>query len=162
MNQYINPHPLLLPAWTNRQPLVDTIHCCSAMTLLRALPDGSVNCFVSSPPYWGLRSYLPDGHPNKPHEIGLELTLQDYIAALVILFREGRRVLRDDGVLWLNMGDSYAGSWGNYAPNGIKNRQRMQTEGGERWERNGYQDTNHRPPNASGSGLAPKNLVGVP
>ena len=71
---------------------------------LRGLPDGSVNCCVTSPPYFGLRDYGADG------QIGLEQTPEEYVAALVDVFREVRRVLRDDGVLWLNLGDSYAGS----------------------------------------------------
>lgn len=79
---------------------------------LSQLSDESVNCVVTSPPYWGLRSYLPDGHPDKALEIGCESTLDAYIDRLTKVFREVRRVLRGDGTLWLNIGDSYAGSWG--------------------------------------------------
>jgi DNA modification methylase len=79
---------------------------------LAELPDESVNCCVSSPPYYALRSYLPDNHPSKALEIGLEETPQHYVERLVAVFREVRRVLRDDGTLFLNLGDSYAGSWG--------------------------------------------------
>lgn len=83
---------------------LDTIHNADALTLLRALPDESINCCVTSPPYFGLRDYGTDG------QIGLEETPQQYVDALVTVFRELRRVLRSDGTFWLNIGDSYAGS----------------------------------------------------
>ena len=69
---------------------------------------------VTSPPYFGLRSYLPDDSPDKPMEIGLEETPDQYIARMVEVFRAVRDVLADDGTLWLNIGDSYAndGKWG--------------------------------------------------
>ena len=70
---------------------------------LKALPDGSVHCCVTSPPYWGLRDYGVDG------QIGLEKTPDEYVAKMVAVFGEVKRVLRDDGTLWLNLGDSYAG-----------------------------------------------------
>jgi DNA modification methylase len=79
------------------------------VTLLRAdarhtpLADGCVQCVVTSPPYWGLRDYGTAG------QIGLEQTPDAYVAELVAVFREVRRVLRDDGVLWLNLGSSYYG-----------------------------------------------------
>ena len=68
---------------------------------------------VTSPPYFGLRSYLPDDSPDKPLEIGLEETPEQYVARMVEVFRCVRDVLADDGVLWLNIGDSYAGYHGN-------------------------------------------------
>ncbi len=71
------------------------------------LPDGCVQCCVTSPPYFGLRSYLPDGHPLKEKEIGLEPTPDEFVAAMVAVYREVRRVLRADGVAFLNLGDSY-------------------------------------------------------
>lgn len=73
---------------------------------LRDLPDESVHCVVTSPPYWGLRNYHVSG------QIGLEETLPQHIAALVAVFAEVKRVLRKDGTVWLNYGDAYAGSWG--------------------------------------------------
>ena len=78
--------------------------------VLPTLDAGSVQCCVTSPPYYGLRSYLPDGHPDKAKEIGLEQTPDEYVAEMVAVFREVRRVLRDDGVLFLNIGDSYRAS----------------------------------------------------
>ena len=76
--------------------------------ILRALPERSVQCIVTSPPYYGLRSYLPDGHADKAAEIGLEKSPEEYIDELVAVFREARRVLRDDGILWLVIGDAYS------------------------------------------------------
>lgn len=77
---------------------------------LRELPDGSVHCCVTSPPYFGLRDYGVDG------QMGLEASPEEFVSGMVDLFREVRRVLRDDGTLWLNIGDSYAGSGrGGYA-----------------------------------------------
>lgn len=76
--------------------------------VLRTLSDCSAQSCVTSPPYYGLRSYLPDGHADKHCEIGTEKTPDDYVAEMVAVFREVRRVLRDDGTLWLNIGDSYA------------------------------------------------------
>lgn len=82
------------------------------MDALATLGDETVDCVVTSPPYWGLRSYLPHGHEHKSREIGTEPTLRDHIAVLVAVFREVRRVLKPAGTLWLNYGDMYAGSWG--------------------------------------------------
>lgn len=75
--------------------------------MLRTLSDASVHCCVTSPPYWGLRDYGHDG------QIGLEATPEAYVARMVEVFREVRRVLRDDGTLWLNLGDSYNAYNGN-------------------------------------------------
>lgn len=76
-----------------------------ARTVLATLPAGSVQACVTSPPYFGLRDY---GHAG---QIGLEQSPGEYVAGLVSLFREVRRILADDGTLWLNLGDSYASPW---------------------------------------------------
>ncbi|OMW98015.1 DNA-methyltransferase [Burkholderia pseudomallei] len=77
------------------------------------IADGvRVQTIVTSPPYWGLRSYLPDGHPDKGREIGSESTLREFIDTLVGVFELCRQLLVDDGTLWLNMGDAYASSGG--------------------------------------------------
>ncbi|WP_028627702.1 DNA-methyltransferase [Metapseudomonas resinovorans] len=81
------------------------------LELLRQMPDQSAHCCVTSPPYFGLRDYGVDG------QIGLEETPAEFISRLVEVFREVRRVLRDDGTCWVNMGDSYAGS---RAPGNVK------------------------------------------
>lgn len=73
-------------------------------TILRDIPDESVHCVVTSPPYFGLRDYGMAG------QIGLETHPELFVAEMVAVFREARRVLRDDGVFWLNLGDSYAAS----------------------------------------------------
>lgn len=78
-----------------------------ALEQLRTLPESSVQCVVTSPPYYGLRNYGVAG------QIGLEKTPAEYVAKLVAIFREVKRVLRDDGTLWLNLGDSYVGTSGN-------------------------------------------------
>lgn len=111
---------------------------------MRELPDESVNCCVTSPPYWGLRDYGVDG------QLGLEATPEEYVQHMVKVFREVRRILKTDGTLWLNLGDSYAGSgkgaWANHEaqkevyvpePGGIQTRCKWQ-------------------------GLKSKDLVGIP
>lgn len=119
------------------------------LEILRGLPDRSVQTCVTSPPYFGLRSYLPEGHSDKPLEIGLEETPDAYVARLVDVFREVRRVLRDDGTLWLNLGDSYAraGGEGGCGPNA----QVGNTQSGE-------QRRMLAPP----AGYKPKDLLGIP
>ncbi|RCK68297.1 site-specific DNA-methyltransferase [Desertihabitans brevis] len=79
-----------------------TLHQGDALTVLRQLPAAAADCIVTSPPYFGLRDY---GHPD---QYGLEATPAEYIDRLRELFAEARRVLADDGTLWLNLGDSYA------------------------------------------------------
>jgi len=115
---------------------------------LKELPDQSVNCCVTSPPYWGLRDYGNDG------QIGLEQDPDDFVAQLVAVFREVKRVLRDDGTLWLNIGDSYNGSGGNHQPH-HKNETGFQGKiGAEKYKGKGrHIDT---------GGLKPKDLVGIP
>jgi DNA modification methylase len=85
-----------------------TLYCGDALTVLHTLPDESVQCVVTSPPYWGLRDYGVAG------QFGLERTPEQYVARMVALFDEVLGVLRTDGTLWLNMGDGYAndGKWG--------------------------------------------------
>lgn len=89
----------------------NTVYYGDAETVLRRVPDKSVNCCVTSPPYYGLRDYGKDG------QIGLEDSPAEFIDRLVAVFREVRRVLKDDGTCWIVIGDSYAGSgkgrWGD-------------------------------------------------
>ena len=82
---------------------LDTIYTGDALDVLRGLPDGSVNCCVTSPPYYALRDYGMDG------QIGRESSPKEYVSRLTEVFAEVRRVLRPDGTLWLNLGDTYAG-----------------------------------------------------
>ena len=113
--------------------------------VLRTLPAESVHCCVTSPPYYGLRDYGVDG------QIGLEETPEQFIAQLVVVFREVRRVLRDDGTLWLNIGDSYAGYHGN------KNAAYCDAPS----NKGGYFE-NQRASTVGLSGLKQKDLIGIP
>jgi DNA modification methylase len=124
---------------------------------LREMPDGLAQTCVTSPPYWGLRDYGADG------QIGLEDSPDAFVERLVEVFREVRRVLRDDGTLWLNLGDSYAAArGGSYQPaetlaGGISGK----TADGSRTNRgrgDGYQPSR----NADAFGLKHKDLVGIP
>lgn len=118
---------------------------------LSEIPDGLVQCVVTSPPYWGLRDYGKDG------QIGLEQTPQEYVAEMVGVFREVWRVLADDGVLWLNLGDSYAGSGkGAYADGQVrlteKSAKQITSAG----------TTQGTFTKSVVEGLKPKDLVGIP
>ncbi len=74
---------------------------------LRELPENSIHCVVTSPPYWALRSYLPDGDPAKQLEIGSEETIHEFLKVMRAVFQEIYRVLRPDGTCWVNFGDTY-------------------------------------------------------
>lgn len=110
-----------------------------AFTVLSRLPDRSVQCIVTSPPYWGLRDY------NIPDQIGLEPTLPQFINRLCFVFTEARRVLTDDGIFWLNIGDGYtSGNRGWRAPD----------------KKNPARAMSIRPDTPEG--LKPKDLQGIP
>jgi DNA modification methylase len=113
---------------------------------LRKLPDQSVHCVVTSPPYWGLRDY-----GTGDAQIGLETTPDEYVEQMVEVFREVWRVLRDDGTLWLNLGDSYC-----TVPHGPKGHNATDAKLPQR-ESHGTQ-ANRRPI----PGLKHKDLVGIP
>lgn len=86
-----------------------------SLKVLPTLPDETVQCCVTSPPYWGLRDY------DHPAQVGAEISPEIYVENLVGIFREVKRVLRKDGTLWLNVGDGYArnGGTGNHGPNAM-------------------------------------------
>ncbi|NBB87043.1 MAG: hypothetical protein GVY12_12625, partial [Bacteroidetes bacterium] len=117
-----------------------TIYVGDALETLRTLPDECVQCCVTSPPYWGLRDYGVDG------QLGLEKTPDEYVQNLVEVFREVRRVLRPDGTVWLNLGDTYASAWACNRHNEVGN---------------GSADYENRSDRLSGS-LKEKDLVGIP
>lgn len=130
-----------------------------AKTELSGLPDQYAQCVVTSPPYWWLRDYGVDG------QIGLEQTPEAYVAELVDVFRGVWRVLRDDGVLWVNLGDSYIAkqqgwglandrSWAAYHKESGDDRKRAPRVG--RGDASGSYEMTRR------TGLAPKQLVGIP
>jgi DNA modification methylase len=115
--------------------------------VLPTLPAESVHCCVTSPPYWGLRDYGAEG------QLGLEKTPDEYVAAMVAVFREVRRVLRADGTLWLNLGDSYlGGGGGNYGGTSKSTATHAQHLTNVR-NRRGFIEA---------AGLKPKDLVGIP
>lgn len=118
-----------------------TLHHGDAAGTLAALPAGSVDCIVTSPPYFGLRDYGVEG------QIGAEPTPGQFVASLVDVFHEARRVLADDGTLWMNLGDSYSAGG----------------QGGNRGGRLGggaHADMVPKPTRVPG--FAPKNLLGIP
>jgi len=126
-----------------------------AVEKLRELEDGSAQCCVTSPPYFALRSYLPDGDPLKVHEVGIEETPEKYVERLVAVFAEVRRVLRDDGVMFVVIGDSYSAQGGprTCGDSGFLSR----CEAGVQESRNGRERAR------SGiAGIKTKDLIGVP
>lgn len=110
-----------------------------ALTSLQSFPDTFFQCCITSPPYWGLRDYEIDG------QIGAESSLQDYVLRLRNVFREVHRTLKNDGTLWLNIGDAY-------------------TSGNRTWrdsdKKNPARAMDYRPPTPQG--LKPKDLIGIP
>lgn len=129
---------------------LDTVVCADALDYLRTLPDESVNCIITSPPYYGLRDYGASG------QIGLEDTPAAYVERLVAVFREIRRVLRPDGVCWLNLGDSYAGSGRGLMGDGTPSDRGDAKQGTNRGTTVGVFNK------PDWGGLAPKNLIGIP
>lgn len=132
------PRPPILNEKTTVDPL--TLINSDCLTALRAMPADSVQCCVTSPPYYGLRDY---GHAA---QIGLEPTLWEFIDKMVEVFMEVHRVLRPDGTLWLNLGDSYASTWSCGRRNAMGNEA---CDYGKRQNR-------------VGGGIKEKDLMGVP
>ena len=123
------------------------------LEVLKTLPSESINCCITSPPYWGLRDYGHNG------QIGLESTPEAYVARMVEVFREVRRVLREDGTCWVNLGDSYASngcyinSWLEKEHN--KDKKHLHTKNHERYEdRKAFRGGEY--------GIKAKDLVGIP
>jgi DNA modification methylase len=114
--------------------------------VLRQLPDASVNCCVTSPPYWGLRDYGVSG------QLGLEQSPDEYVTEMVGVFREVRRALRDDGTAWVNLGDSYIGAAGGGQGQNSEFAKRSSATYGVRL----------RIDNRAGCGLKPKDMAGIP
>ena len=113
--------------------------CGPAVDALGLLPDGCVQTVVTSPPYWSLRDYAAEG------QIGRDDALGEYVKSIVLAFDQVRRVLTDDGTVWLNVGDSYTSGNRKYRAPDRKNRARAMSA---------------RPPTPAG--LKPKDLIGVP
>jgi DNA modification methylase len=127
-------------------PEINKIHQGDVLEVLRTWPDNFVQTVVTSPPYWGLRDYGVEG------QIGLEKTPEEYVAKMIDIFREVRRVLRIDGTLWLNLGDSFARNPGR----GIKFKATKAT-----YLQNQQADEGNRGPEIP-MGLKEKDLVGIP
>ena len=120
-----------------------------ALAVLKAIPDESVQCCVTSPPYWGLRDYGVAG------QLGLEKTPELYVGKLVEVFRQVRRALKKDGTLWVNLGDSYArdARKGQHKPGDTGKQARVYNNGGGR--ASAMMDL--------GKGIyKPKDLIGIP
>jgi len=116
-------------------------------TRLAEIPDKSVQSCITSPPYWGLRDYGEDA------QIGLEESPQDYVDAMVKVFREVKRVLSDNGTLWLNLGDSYSAMRDSKSiPDSLRNGEGTKV----------LQAANRNPANLKAAGLKHKDLVGIP
>jgi DNA modification methylase len=120
------------------------IHNGDCLEVLKQLESDSIDCCVTSPPYWGLRDYGVEG------QLGLEKTPDEYVAKMVEVFREVRRVLKKDGTLWLNLGDSYAASGRGGGGGSIQDKdvEKKITQGNQR--------------RAPVTGFKPKDLVGIP
>jgi DNA modification methylase len=128
------------------------IICGDNCEVMRTMPSESIDCCVTSPPYWGLRDYGQDG------QIGLEPTPQAYVARMLEVFREVKRLLKDDGTLWLNLGDSYASGKGTcYNPGGGDS-----SLGKERKRAGAHPLNRGNKSDLTAQGLKPKDLVGIP
>jgi DNA modification methylase len=121
-------------------------HVGDCRALLAEVPDESIHCCVTSPPYWGLRDYGVDG------QLGLEETPEAYVAAMASVFSEVRRVLRKDGTCWVNLGDSYAGQ-----PCGVQGK-----NGANATRTAGKLGVRERLQHKGGESIKPKDLVGIP
>lgn len=125
-------------------PAVDRIYQGSCIDVMKQWPDGFINTCVTSPPYYGLRDYGVKG------QLGLEDSPDKYVTSLVNTFREVRRVLRDDGTLWLNLGDSYARNAAK-GGSGVGGKN-------ERYLRDSYTRAHADVP----PGMKEKDLIGIP
>src|SRR5690348_10129154 len=132
------------------------------------LADNTVHCVVTSPPYWGLRKYAGEQETAWPDGMrcgyGLEPTIEAYVEHSIVILREVRRVLRDDGLCWWNLGDSYFGSWGNYGGQNRGNGEQRPIPEGSKAHQKSYDGLESwRPPTAyAQNGLKPLDLCLIP
>jgi len=137
---------------------IDTIICGDVMEVLSTLPDGLVQTVITSPPYWGLRDYGIDG------QLGLEPTPEEYVEKMVQIFREVRRVLRDDGTVWLNLGDSYGSNFRG-GPPGTASEKQLSNRASRRFMGSGASSWTNRDGTIYTEfekDVKPKDLVGIP
>lgn len=134
--------------------LLDTVNESDALAFLRNVPDDSVDSVITSPPYFGQRDYGTDG------QIGLEETAGAYIDALVCVFREVRRILKNNGTFWLNIGDNYVGATSQHRAGGSQGKNSRYS----RKHMNGIPTTGRMKRNKAfyAMGLPMKSLVGMP
>jgi len=121
---------------------------------LRDMPDNSIDCCVTSPPYYGLRDYGTEA------QIGLEETPELYVAKMVEVFSEVKRVLKPGGTLWLNLGDSYWGGKGKSSQAWSTENQDRDTINGNQHQISGKGET--RPTDRKHDSIKPKDLIGIP
>lgn len=132
---------------------INTIHIGNCLKVLKELPDNSCDCCVTSPPYYGLRDY------GNIEQIGLESTPEMYVKIMIDVFDEVRRILKPTGTLWINLGDSYAGSGKGNNPDGTPHKSKYEAKNGtNKGTLTGLQIPN----NAKSIGLKPKDLIGIP
>lgn len=149
-------------AWPD--DFVNRVLCGDARAVLQKIPDASIDCILTSPPYWGLRAYPGteqqwNGSTEWYGQLGLEPTWTLYIEHLVSIFREAKRVLTPQGSLWLNLGDTFLGSWGNYGRRTGEQRKRtvqaIARNSSKSW------DASLRPPQ-NAADLRAKHKLGLP
>lgn len=182
---------------------LNTIHCIDARSGLKSLPDASIDCIVTSPPYWALRDYelqplvwggkaecahrfashlireqrkLTHGITDAVNEklatqtcevcsawrgsLGLEPSLELYVEHLCMIFDEAWRVLKPTGTLWVNLGDTYVGSWGSSGPHRSSTHTKQDRTGS--WFRPGYDDMAVSPPSSMEQVVARRSLCQIP
>lgn len=138
---------------SNKMEFVNKIICDEAERGLKNLPDKSIDCCVSSPSYWGLRDY------GMEEQLGLENTPEEYVKRLVKIFAEVKRVLTDDGTIWLNLADTYWGGKGKNVASwdSINNTGKLNSKGQNIWP-----SGSTRPMDGKHEIIKPKDLVGIP
>lgn len=128
----------------------NTIYNIDCIRGMKMLPDASVQCCITSPPYWGLRNYDAEG------QFGLEPNPEEYVSRMIDVFAEVRRLLKEDGTLWLNLGDAY---WGSGKAGKNPSYQKNHKEFGKP---SAHTSRFGRPTTGSHPALKPKDLIGLP
>ena len=129
---------------------INKIYLGDCLDVLQTFPNESINCCITSPPYYGLRDYGVEG------QIGNEDTPEEYVQNLVNVFEEVRRVLKDDGTLWLNLGDSWAGS------NQVAGTKNLTAKQASNHGTNYMSSDSHKSKISKLNGYKPKDLIGIP
>lgn len=146
----------LTPGFGDNAPSATLYYGQDVRESLRLLPEASVHTVCTSPPYFGLRDY-----GTGDAQIGLESSPEEFVAALVEVFREVKRVLRPDGTLWVNLGDSYAGG-GGYSPTAPSNVNRKSNAIFQVGSAESFKARIKKKPGHVPAGFKPKDLIGIP